>query len=84
MAESEGPVFMAGEKTITVTGTAEALATANRVKSVTIIAKTGNTGQVYIGRIRCRHHHQRRPRLRGNPFNRSRWLVRPWRHLSRR
>ena len=49
MADSEGPVFLAGEKTVTAAGTAEALAAANRVKSVAIIARTGNTGQVYIG-----------------------------------
>ena len=49
MADSEGPVFLAGEKTVTAAGTAEAIAAANRVKSIVIIAKAGNTGQVYLG-----------------------------------
>ena len=49
MANSESPNLISGEKTVTATGTAEALATANRIKSVVIIAKTGNVGQVYVG-----------------------------------
>ncbi len=40
---------MSGEKTVTVAGTAEALASTQQVKSVTIIAKAGNSGQVYVG-----------------------------------
>ena len=42
-------MIVAGEKTVASAGTAEALATTNRVKSLTIIAKAGNTGQVYVG-----------------------------------
>ena len=50
MANSEGPVLLAGEKTVTAAGTAEALVAATqRAKAVTIIAKVGNTGQVYVG-----------------------------------
>jgi hypothetical protein len=49
MANSETPVLTSGEKTVTTSGTALALAAANRVKSVVIIAKTGNVGQVYVG-----------------------------------
>ena len=50
MANSETPALISGEKTVTATGTAEALVSASqRAKAVTIIAKTGNTGQVYIG-----------------------------------
>ena len=50
MANSETPVFLSGEKTIDASGTAERLvAVSQRAKSVTIIAKTGNVGQVYVG-----------------------------------
>ena len=49
MADSEGPAFLAGEKTVTAAGTAEAIAVAKRVKSVVVIAKAGNAGQVYVG-----------------------------------
>ena len=49
MSNSESPAFTSGEKTITAAGTAEALSTASRIKSVVIIAKAGNTGQVYVG-----------------------------------
>ena len=49
MADSETPVLLAGEKTITAVGTAEALASSKRVKSITIVAKAGNVGQVYLG-----------------------------------
>ena len=49
MANSESPSLISGEKTVTASGTAEALASANRIKSVAIIAKAGNTGQVYVG-----------------------------------
>ncbi len=50
MANSEGPVFLAGEKTVTTAGAAEPLvATSQRVKSLVVIAKNGNTNQVYLG-----------------------------------
>ncbi len=50
MANSEGPVLLSGEKTVATAGTAEALlGTSQRVKSVVIIAKKGNTNQVYVG-----------------------------------
>ena len=52
MANSETPALISGEKTVTATGTAEALVSASqRAKAVTIIAKTGNTGQVYTGQV---------------------------------
>lgn len=43
------PVLISGEKTVAVAGTRVALAAAQRVKSLTVIAKVGNTGQVYLG-----------------------------------
>ena len=50
MANSEGPVLLSGEKTVAAAGTAEPLVGAiQRVKSVVIIAKRGNTNQVYVG-----------------------------------
>lgn len=50
MAASETATFVASEKTVSTAGTAEALSTGSqRVKSVTVIAKVGNTGQVYVG-----------------------------------
>ena len=50
MANSEGPVLLAGEKTVATAGTAESLVpTSQRVKSLVIIAKKGNTNQVYLG-----------------------------------
>ena len=49
MATSESPVIMAGEKTVAAAGTAEAISGAKRVKALTIVAKSGNTGQVYVG-----------------------------------
>ena len=50
MANSETPALISGEKTVTATGTAEALVSASqRAKAVTIIAKTTNIGQVYVG-----------------------------------
>ncbi len=50
MANSEGPVFLAGEKTVAIAGTAEPLlATSQRVKSLVIIAKKANLNQVYLG-----------------------------------
>lgn len=41
--------FISGEKTVTTTGTAEALLTAGVYSAVTIIAKAANTNQVYVG-----------------------------------
>lgn len=49
MANSIGDFFMSGEKTVTNAGTAEALADSKVVKSLVIIAKLGNAGQVYVG-----------------------------------
>lgn len=49
MATSETPVIMAGDKTVVTAGTAVALAAAQRVKALTIVAKSDNTGRVYIG-----------------------------------
>jgi hypothetical protein len=50
MANSEGPVLLSGEKTVATAGTAEPLVGASqRVKSVVIIAKSGNTNRVYLG-----------------------------------
>ena len=50
MANSEGPVFLAGEKTVATAGTAEPLvATSQRVKSLVVIAKNANLNQVYLG-----------------------------------
>ncbi len=50
MAASETSFLIAGEKTVAVPGTAEQLVAASkRAKSITIIAKPGNTGVVYLG-----------------------------------
>ena len=50
MAASETPTIISSAKTVAVAGTAEALSSASqRVKSVTIVAMSGNTGQVYLG-----------------------------------
>lgn len=49
MANSRSPALLSGEKTVAAAGTAEAVAAAERVKSVVIIAKSGNLGQVYVG-----------------------------------
>ena len=50
MAASETPTIISSAKTVSAAGTAEALAASSqRVKSVTIVAKTGNTGRVYVG-----------------------------------
>ncbi len=50
MANSETTAFISGEKAVAASGTSEALVSASqRVKSVTIIAKSGNLGQVYVG-----------------------------------
>ncbi len=50
MANSEGPVFLAGEKTVATAGTAEPLVpTSQRVKSLVVIAKKANLTPVYLG-----------------------------------
>lgn len=50
MASSETATLMSSEKTVSVAGTPEPLSSVSqRVKSVTLIAKAGNTGQVYVG-----------------------------------
>ncbi len=50
MAASETPTLISSEKTVSAAGTAEALSsTSQRVKALTLTAKAGNTGQVYIG-----------------------------------
>ena len=49
MAASNSPVVLSSEKTVTNSGTAVALSESRRVKALTIIAKAGNTGQVYVG-----------------------------------
>lgn len=50
MAASETPTLISSEKTVSAAGTAEALASSSqRVKGLTLTAKAGNTGQVYVG-----------------------------------
>ncbi|MDA1035272.1 MAG: hypothetical protein O3B65_00140 [Chloroflexi bacterium] len=49
MAASETPTLISGDKAVTVAGTAEAIASSQRVRSVTIVAKDNNTGRVYVG-----------------------------------
>ena len=49
MAASNSPTLLVPEKTVSAAGTAEALAATQRVKSITVVAKTANTGQVYVG-----------------------------------
>jgi len=49
MAASNSPTLLSSEKTVTTSGTAEALAATDKVNGVLVIAKTGNTGQVYVG-----------------------------------
>jgi len=49
LADSNTPTMLTSEKTVTSAGTAVALHAAQRVKSVTIVAKISNTGQVYVG-----------------------------------
>lgn len=49
MAASETPTLISGDKTVTVAGTAEAIASSQRVRSVTIVAKDNNTGRIYVG-----------------------------------
>ena len=48
MAESRAPTLRVGEKTVTAAGTAVAIGS-DTVRTITIVAKDGNTGQVYIG-----------------------------------
>ena len=49
MAASETPTLVSGDKTVAAAGTAEALGTAQRVRSITVVAKDNNTGRVYVG-----------------------------------
>ena len=49
MAASNSPTLLASEKTVTTAGTAEALSSSQRVRSLTIVAKSTNTGRVYVG-----------------------------------
>ena len=50
MAASNSPTLLASEKTVATAGQAEALSsTAQHIRSLTIVAKTSNTGQVYVG-----------------------------------
>lgn len=50
MAVSETPTLISFEKTVSAAGTAEALSsTSQRVAGLLIVAKSGNTGQVYVG-----------------------------------
>ena len=50
MAASETPTLLSSQKTVAVAGTAEALSsTSLSVRSVTLVAKTANTGRVYVG-----------------------------------
>ena len=50
MAASNSPTLLTSEKTVAAAGTAEALSsTPQRVLSLAIIAKSSNTGQVYVG-----------------------------------
>ena len=51
MAASETPTTISSEKTVTTSGTEVALATTQRVKTVTIRAKVGNTGNIYVGGV---------------------------------
>ena len=46
MAASETPTLISSEKTVTA---AALTPVSRRVKSLTLVAKTGNTGQVYVG-----------------------------------
>ncbi len=50
MATSVGKFLVAGEKTISAAGTAEALeATSRRVRGLVIVAKSGNTNPIFLG-----------------------------------
>ena len=51
MANSIGSkgVFISGSKTVAAAGTAEALASSGLYGSVVIVAKSANTGQVFVG-----------------------------------
>lgn len=46
---SESPHILSGEAIVTTGGTAVALSASRRVRSVSIRAKAGNIGQVYVG-----------------------------------
>lgn len=48
IAKSETPVIYVDEKTVTTAGTAIPLP-AKKVKSCTVVGKSGNTGQIYVG-----------------------------------
>jgi hypothetical protein len=50
MAESNaGGKLFVGELAVSATGTAEAISSTRLIRSILIIAKAANTGQVYIG-----------------------------------
>lgn len=49
MARSETPTFLSDSKTSTSVGTAVAIGTSQRVKSLVIVAKDNNTDAVYVG-----------------------------------
>lgn len=49
MASSESPHIISSEAIVTTAGTAVALSSSRRVKSVTIRAKGANIGQIYVG-----------------------------------
>ena len=50
MVASETPTLVSSEKTVSVAGTPEPLSSSSqRIKSLTLIAKAGNTGEVYVG-----------------------------------
>ena len=49
MAASNTPQLLSSEKTVTTAGTAVALATSGHVSWLLVLAKPGNTGQVYLG-----------------------------------
>ena len=46
---SESPHILSAEAIVTTAGTAVALSASRRVRSVSIRAKAGNTGQIYVG-----------------------------------
>ena len=50
MAASNSPTLISSAQTVSSAGTAVALSSSSqRVKSLTVVAKPGNTGQVYVG-----------------------------------
>jgi hypothetical protein len=52
MAASHTPWTVSGEKTVAAAGTRERLVAASlKVKSVTIVARSTNTGQIYVGGV---------------------------------